>query len=359
MSNFKQLVLGDMMGGMGVANPAISAFSFPGNTTDSVAVIFQVPDDAGANSVTITRLGYFLSAVTGTSPVMRLSLQSVDASGNPSGTPLGGGSPASVTLTPSGSATFAWFNLANSYTANRGDWLAWVFDYSSGTINASNRPIVGTHVSSINNQHPYSIRVSAGTPDRSAGAASMPIWGFGSAGKAFGFPLQSVTNTAFSSSSTPNERALRFLLSQNACSSYKVVGVRYLGTAAAAGNSTKIILYDGTTVLQTLTWDSDYVAGLNVRPMCLYFQDATLATLAAGKEYRIGIQPQNTTNAMSMVQFDFASNADMEALPGGLDWYLSTRSGGAWTDVPASRPWMTLILGDVTAPSPGIVMATG
>jgi lysophospholipase L1-like esterase len=357
MSNTRQLLAGDLLPTMGVAAPTLTNFNFA-NATDQVEVIFQVPDDVGANTVTITRLGYMLSGITGTCPVMQISLQGVDASGNPDGTIKGGASPASATFTPAGASTFFWQNLNNAYVANRGDWLAWVFSYSSGTINASNRPIILSSIANTNNQHPYAIGNTAGTRVRVA--ASIPLWGFGSAGKAFGFPVQGVTATAFS---TTNERALRFMLPAGSCGSYKVIGMRALLTSPAAGKSTKIILYDGTTALQTVTWDSDFVsANTQVRPVTLYFQDAALSTLVPGHEYRIGVQPQDASNNVVLHQWDFNSANDLEALSGGMDWYLSTRASGgatAWTDVLTSRPWAALILSDITAPSSGIIMATG
>jgi len=357
VSNFRQSLVGDLLPAMGNTGPSLTNFNFV-NATDQVEVIFQVPDDAGAGTIAITRLGYQLVQETGTSPAMKISLQGVDASGNPDGTIKGGASPASATFTPTLANTFIWQTLDNPYTANRGDWLAWVIAYSSGTINASNRPIFSYGVANAICQHPYAIGNVAGARTRLA--TSVPIWGFGSAGKAFGFPVQGVTATAFS---TTNERALRFMLPAGSCGSFKVAGVRMMLTSPAAGKSVKVMLYDGTTVLQTVTWDSDYVAtNAAARPVTLWFQDATLATLVPAKEYRIGVQPQDASNNVVLHQFDFNTAADLEAVAGGTDWYLSTRTSGgatAWSDTANSRPWVALILADVTTTPAAVVIGSG
>ncbi len=355
MSNLRQIRLGAPIA-LGYTALGFSNYTFV-NTTDQVEFIFQVPDPAdGTRSVTITQLGYRLSSVTGTSPVMKISLQGVDASGNPDGTIKGGGSPASQTFTPAGTSTWNWVTLANPFAASAGDFLAIVIAYSSGTLNGANTPMFTLIcASSNNNVLPYAIQNVAGTRTRQAQQA---IYGFQTASKAFGFPLMTQTATAFS---TTNERALRFFFEQALVQSYKVVGVRLALTTPAAGKSVKVILYQGTTALQTVTWDSDAVAvNGSTRMVDLWFQDASLTTLFGGQEYRIGVQPQDASNNVALHQLDVTTASDLEAYPGGQNWYLSTRASGgatAWTDVLTSRPYAELIVSDWTVPPPGIIVA--
>lgn len=348
MANFHQFTLGGRFD-TNTAGITVNTFSFV-NSTDQVEMICQVPDPGdGTRTVTMTRLGYNLSSVTGTSPQMKISLQGVDASGNPDGTIKGGASPASALFTPTGAnAGWNWITLDNAYTANAGDFVAVVIAYNSGTINASNRPIIVYGTLGTANQLPYGIGNVAGTRTRLAN--SYPVYGIGSAGKAFGFPFVSTTATAIS---TASESALRFLLDQNFCTTYKLVGARLQVTSPAAAKSVKMQLYSATSVIQSVTWDSDYVsANAQVRPVTLWFQDASLTTLLAGTEYRLALSPQDATNNVALHQINVASNADLEAFPGGLNWYFSSRSGGAWSDTTTSRPLVELIVSDLTPPLP-------
>lgn len=355
-ANFHAQTLGDSFP-LSPTGAVLASYTFV-NTTDQIEWIFQVQDPAdGTRQVTITKLGYRLTSVTGTSPVMKISIQGVDGSGNPDGTIKGGASPASATFTPSGSNTWNWVTLANAYTANVGDYLAIVIAYSSGTLNGSNTPVIGVTLSSAAPGFPYQIQNVAGVRTRSA---SLPVYGYSSAAKAFGYPIQGVTLTTITN---PAERAVRFMLETNLVSTYKVAGVRMQLSTPAAGKSNVITLYQGTTVLQQVTWDSDYTptAAANVRAYTFWFDSTNpLATLYGGQEYRIGIAPQDAGNNVTWNQLDFAAQADMEALSGGQQWYLSTRASGgatAWTDTVTSRPICELIVSDWTTPSPGIVVA--
>jgi hypothetical protein len=353
MSNLHQLTMGGPVP-LSMTSLVITSYTFV-NTTDQVEWIFQAPDDAGAATITITRLGYRLTSVTGTSPVMKISLQGVDGSGNPDGVIKGGGSPASATFTPAGSATWNWVTLDNAFTVNRGDFLAIVIAYSSGTLSGAATAVIGHSIGNASNVLPYAIQNVAGVRTRQA---LQPLYGFGSAGKAFGVPLQTLTQSQYS---TTTEKALRFIFDPSQVQSYKVAGLRLNAIMSAAAKSNKVMLYQGTTVLQTLTWDTDVVQSTGAtRAAVLWFQDAALATLVGGQEYRISVQPQDASNNFGFNTFDVAAAADLEALPGGQQWYFSTRATAgatAWTDVLTSRPMVELIVSDWTAPPPGLVMA--
>lgn len=320
------------------------------NTTDQIEWIFQVPDDAGAGTVTITRLGYRLASVTGTSPVLQISLQGVTAGGIPDGTIKSSGN-ASATFTPAGSATWNWVNLTASYTANRGDWLAIVIAYSSGTLNGSNTPTISRCINVFADTLPISVNNVAGA--RTRDARVFPIYGFGSAGKAFGNPLQNLGSTLLVN---PVEHALRFVIDATTCTTFKVVGLRFMGSTPAANKVCSAVLYSGTTALQTVTWGGNYGGMIGgVAPSELWFQDASLTTLVAGQEYRLSILPTDASNNVVLYDLQYAAQADMEALPGGQNLYQSNRNTGgatAWSDVTTSRPMLELILGDLTPPLP-------
>ena len=356
MSDFRQLIVGPhnfipALGGTTVTSFALDA------TNDAIAWAFQVSaQDTG--TVVITRLGYRLTSVTGAQPVYKISLQGLDANGVPDGTIKGGGTPASATFTPAGSNTWNWVTLDNAYTASRGEFLAINIQYDSGTIGAGNTASFGQYATNGAVQtFPYSMSNNA-----AGGYVKQtihPIFGYSSATRVYGTPVQQFTSLTVSSDTTPDEVALRFQI--DGVKSYQVVGARMNGQAGAAAKSFKMILYDGTTVLQDVTIDSDFaVAAAVMRSWTYYFDEATLATLIGGQPYRISIQPQTTAITIGPNAVILTAAGDLDAYAGGQNWFYSHRTdAGAWTDVTTIRPFIELIIQDVTMNPPQVITATG
>ena len=280
-------------------------------STDAIEVIFQAVEDA-----TITRLGVRLGAITGTTPTYRVSLQGVGTTGNPDGTILGGGTPASATFSPSGlgwsANTWHWITLDNSIAVTRGTFYAAVTDYSSGTVDGSNNASFTTVLSGTE-RFPYVINNNATVRARENGLA---IFGYASATKTYGRPMQAHTTISVTSGTTPDEVATKFTLPAGCGDTYKILGVRF-PMGATAGSSFKVILYGGTdatvanstgavtevTVLQDVTVDSDFVSTATNGDLEVYFDETTLTTLYYGATYRLAIQPQ-TAAAMTPTYHD-------------------------------------------------------
>ena len=87
-------------------------------TSDNYAVIYQVPRD-----MTVDQFGLNITAKTG-APSFQFSIQGVDTSGDPDGTILGGGSPASTNAVPG--TGFVWITLDNSIAVSRGQMICLV-----------------------------------------------------------------------------------------------------------------------------------------------------------------------------------------------------------------------------------------
>jgi len=331
-----------------------SAFGFTNfvldAATDALEFIIQVSE-----ADTITHVGFRIGVVTGTSPVYQVSLQGVAGNGNPDGVIKGGGSPASATFTPTAAqnGTWQWIALANSYAATRGEFLALVIAYSSGTVDGANNasftsvPTNTDHFTGF----PYVIQNNAGVRSRQTNIA---VWGIRSATSRQGKPWQSWFNTNISSDTTPDEQALRFL-APAALSQYTVAGVRAFIRTPASGKTVTVALWDGTTLLQSVTVDSDaLVANNSTRLIEAAFQNAVLAQLTGGNVYRISFAPVQTAANFSLIGIGVPDALDLLAWPGETEWYLSTRTNaGAWTDDPLTRPIAEIQLADITAASSG------
>lgn len=335
-----------------------SSFTLDG-TTDQLEWVFQADD-----AITITHLGFRYGARTGTPPTFIISLQGVDGSGNPDGTIKGGGSPASATFTPPADATWdgtwQWIALANSFTVARGDMLAIVIAYSSGTINGSNSSAITARLTNLAvPASPYVITNNAGSRTR---GAVQPIFGYKSATRAYGYPLETITVTAFSSDSTPDEYAMKFTVPTGWGSSLAVLGVQFPIQAYDAAKTLQVTLYDtdGTTVLQRITLDSDYLRGLlAVGRATVLFDEVTLSALTIGSAYRVGLAPQETASNFQPYRLQVDAAADWDAWPFAQQAALSTRTdAGAWTDDTTQRLQMDLLLADITEPSASVVSVT-
>lgn len=337
--------------------PTFTNFTIDG-TTDECAIAF-----AAEENITITRVGFRVNAVTGTPGTLTVSLQALGGTtGEPSGTILGGGSPASVavnaaTLTAS---QFNWVTLDNSYACARGEFLSIKLDPTSGTWDGSNSIAVSIAVAGWNGRPgiPYGLQAPSGTYARVAG---YPIYGYGSSTEAYGYPYETTTNTNYDSGTTPDELGICFTLPAAWGSTFKVNGVRVLmGKPASTGQTLIMSLYDsdGTTALQTVTIDSEFFGttsgGSGYRLCEWYFDEATLSTLNFGTEYFICFQPQTASGDINIPDFGLRQAADMQAFPLGENCFLVSKTDGAApSDLATRRLFIELILDDITEPSAG------
>lgn len=320
-------------------------------TTDALEFVFNSQSDAA-----VTRLGVYVSARTGAQPTYQISLQGVDASGNPDGTIKGGGSPASATFTPSADG-WLWVTLANSYTPARGDFLALVVKYSSGTIGGSNNTAFAARMQNLDgttNRFPYHIENNAGSRSRS-NATSRGVFAYGGAATAFGFPANGSLASENMLGNAGESLALKHTLPADWGDTYKLAGIKICGGFAAGGANDVIFrLYSGTTVLQSVTLDPDaQQSAASVGDALIYFDEATLSTLSFGSTYRVGVADDTVNGSHTLRYLPLAASGDADAFPLGTDACLSYFDGSAWTDMPTRRSFVDLILADWTEPAGG------
>ena len=323
-------------------------------TNDAWEAIVQVPEAA-----TITQVGFRYHLRAGTPPTYRISIQGVMATGFPDGTIKGGGSPASATFTPPADTTWdgtwRWITLSNSYTAARGEFIAIVIDYSSGTITAGNSSTITVGVDAIagaRQAFPYIVQNNAATQTKNN--TTIPIVGWQTGTVTYGNPIETITDTQFSSGSSPNEYALKFNLAGSNLT-YSVMGARCVIRTPSATQTYSMHLREGTTALQTVALDSDYmtVADSGYRLYEMYFDETTLSTLNAGTSYYLSFEATSAATSFTLHSLVADSAQDAEAWGGDGNWSLATRAGGAWTDVLTTRPWCELLLTDIAAGAGG------
>jgi hypothetical protein len=334
--------------------PSFSSFSLD-SSTDAIEYIFQATDTTGLCELLVR-----YQTRAGTPPTYQISVQGVDGSGRADGVIKddGGAGDASTTFTPPADGTWDGtmrrFTPTQCYVPTRGQWLAIVISYSSGTINGSNLGQFSTHFGGTARAAPYIVRVDSGAGTK---FAFLPLFGYSNgSGAVRGFPVEAINITQYSSDSTPDERAVRLALKSGECSTFTLRGVRAQIRTPAAATALTVALYSGTSVLQTITLDSDQMGNnaSNDQPLTVRWTDSTLSTLTCGSAYYIGFQAGSTSMNIALRELVVDAAGDMEALPGGADIYAATRSdAGAWSDATSTRYVVELLIESVTAASGG------
>jgi hypothetical protein len=310
-------------------------------STDQVEWVFRCPE-----AITITELLVPYGARTGTPTLQQISLQGVSA-GIPDGSIKSAGN-AKLSFTPPASTawdnTSQWQTLTSSYAAAAGELLSIVISYVSGTVNASNQSTYRLDADSFTSRmgFPYAIRNNAGVRTRSG---QMPVYGFRSSTTTYGQPWSGFAATGYSSNSSPNERALRFMLPAGISSYYQVTGGRYHGTSSAAAKTFRLDLYEGTTVRNTTgSLDSDDLRVNATGDLSIeFYWNDTPWILQPAVEYYVSLIPEDTSNSLALL-CAAALNAQDAAVNGDGAFYLATRAGGAWTADTTQRPLMELYL---------------
>lgn len=318
-------------------------------TTDALEFVFAAEEDA-----TVTHLGFRYSAKgAGTPPQYTIALKDV-ASGVPGST-----THASGTFTPPNDATwngtFQWIALSASYAVARGSQYA----ITISTAGTPNSDLFNTNIN-VTNAGPRLITNNNGT--RTLGSTT-PIYGYKSASAVYGLPVQTISTVTYQdTTAVADEYGIKFSLPAGIADTYKVAGVRLYRPAFS--NDLILTLYDadGSTVLQqiTIAYPLQSMGG-GQRNQDWFFDEATLAALACGSQYRLTVRHSGATG--SLYNLEQASAADFGAWPGGTDFVETKRvDNGAWTDTATIRPFIDLILADITEPTGGgggIAVLTG
>lgn len=323
-----------------ITGPAFSSGQLDASG-EKIAWQIQIPQDD-----TITHCGFRYGARTGTPPTYKIGFQGVGTDGNPDGTYLGGGSPASATFTPpadaSWDATWQWIALDNSVALTRGQFTYIVLEYSSGTIDASNRSSFSRSMSAGPN-------VSFPFWNEYDGAAwakqnTPPNWGVKSASRTYGvqgkdLPTNTSTNTA------GNRVALKFSIPKELANRYTCVGMRgYFSTSSAGSNTWGLWNAAGSALGTKASVDGDWVRSAGTVGWTEVYFTGTPTILTGDTTYYLG--SECVSNTILLQTLEVESSAEMAAFPGGAAPCYSAWNGSVWTDTDDRRPLVDPILLD-------------
>ena len=345
-----------------------------GNTTidaDGEGMAMAYRFDCTGTSDTITHVGYRKGTVTGTPAANSYDamIQGVGTDGLLDGADKGGGSPTLKQFTPSTTSNiWEWVQLTNSLAVNRDVIIAAVVKANSN-ITASNNIQIANSYTGQTMRHgvPYVLVNTTGAFVRNGGA--LPCMAFKSASAVYGYPMKINVANAYGSTT---EAGFWFNIPTHFCSTFKVVGAEIDMTSPASGASTHYAtIYSnplsGSIAIQqqSSAWDVDQLAaaGSTRRFVRITFDTAySLPALSAGTDYVLGLAT-TTASAGALNSLSVDSAGDWEAWPGGQQFGYTSRTLTSYppdTDTnnfaavtTAQRPYINLILSDLTAPVGG------
>ena len=331
------------------ASPAISALTAMTANAWSTYFICYVPFTG-----TIAYVGFRTATVSGTTTKLNVSIQTVNASGQPSGTNYGS-STASADTTVVSNTAYEWA-LGTPATATAGALVAVVLTVSSSTAPSiaiacdshagSNVPYLGVYNTSTYTNANGGVIVTFGYSD--SGGIYKPIMGC--------LPvIEAYTSTAFNSGSATSRRACKITPQVD----MTVCGFWFLGTVALSAQ-VNMILYDGSNN-NLLQVNCASAVGLATNGLKILFSGSTV-DLTNGSTYRVS---QEAGNANNITAYDitfagtYAYSNPINNLPGGTNAVLSTYTSGSWTDAPTKRPMCGLLVSRFQQTGGGLLVNPG
>lgn len=339
----------------------VPAFNFAGAATfythilDAVNDGVAFPFDARTANA-ITHLGFRYGVRTGAPPAYIIGLEGISATtGWPDGTYKVNGGNCSAIFTPpndtSWDGTWQWVALANSYTPTLSERLMLTIR-ASGTPDGSNYSTFTTSLDLYLQIYPYRSHLTGGTwVNQTTGS---PVFGVRTASERYGRILPNYYSTR-TASTVGHRVAMLVNVPGGAGDTYKVGGFRALASIAnAAGKAPLAKIWSASGALASKTMDTDQVgraaSSLNATVECIF---DTSVTLNCGTDYYFGFEVADAANGGIALQgTKFASADDKATDDGGAICSLATHTG-AWSVDSTVRPWMELILDDITEPSGG------
>jgi len=312
---------------------------------ESVIVMWELVATT-ANAITKVR---FPAWATGACPTYRVSLQALDSDGHPTGTVLGGGSPASANFsTADTSVAIQEITLSNSYTPSVGDRFAVVIDWVSGTVGFSDCINVVSAPNAAIIPIGYFEIYQFGGWGRTRGihachAVTASEQYGGVLGKFTGVDSFSVPTKETTTSG--NRVAAKIVLpTLDYIASYKVCGLQMAALRGFGADTVKYGIWNaaGTVLVSKDVKKTDNDNGI------ITVEFDTPLSVAPGDTIYAGLESVSSSSAKFGV-IDFANTTDRNySLPSQGNFIYSGWNGSAWTDSATDVPLLQLLVSEIT-----------
>ena len=110
----------------------------------------------------------------------------------------------------------------------------------------------------------------------------------------------------------------------------------------------QVILYDGATALETVSFDANAVGKIAAWGW-LSVAWSQERSLAKDHDYYVSIKATSTSSGdtVSVGYVDVSAASHLQAHPGGTDFVTASRAGGAWTAITTRRPMIGVLISSV------------
>jgi hypothetical protein len=205
----------------------------------------------------------------------------------------------------------------------------------------------------LNSSFPYTFDETITTQQgKTANTGRFPFL-LRSASKSYGMPIENWATNAIETDGSPYEVGLGFTMPTGSGTAYTVDGGFF--QIASAGNldfNFDMVLYEGTTALQTTTIDNAQLAAVgSTRRHDLPFDVSTLSTLTPGTEYILALKATSIT-PVTVREFTLATSGDKSAF-GPFNFKYYSRTTGAWTEDTTRLPLFGLSIDTITTTASG------
>jgi len=311
-------------------------------TTDYVAFVTRAPR-TGTIDKAYVRLG-----TTTLSGTLSCQIQTLDSSGDPSGSAYGSSAQSDVAVT--GTEDNSWITFSSlACSATAGDYICiriWASTVTSGSANIiTTAPGTGPE----NPGFPYSTVRTTGTGagTHAAIATGAVLEYSGAVFYPLGWsPSASVATENIDSDGSVRRLGNRFILP---------VPVTAIGVWVMIDNDTdttslKIYGTDGTTVLATATLVAANRQASSARPFYALFDSGTEVVLSANtaSAYRVVAETNNTSaTAAGFPVLTFSALGWQDLLSLGQNCYHTSHNGTSWTDTTTKRVGIGLIVSKI------------
>lgn len=325
--------------------PTIATFVF-NDSNDAVAWIFQIPKSG------FIRYIQFMTGTVTTGDTVKAGIYNLDATTGAPNTASAYGSMVAGTLVVNNTddSVPLTVTLGTDATATAGDIVCAVLEFNSYV--AGNMVINYGIASGPAQNFPHTYTFETAWSNTNANLLLGIKYSDGTYGYIpSSYPWSATpTSQTFQTTTSPDEYALRFSL-PFPC---RVSGV-VANAVSVADMEFRIYDSDGTTQLAAKAIDKDYFYSTSRASIQIIFP--TPATLLANTVYRAAMIPTAAGANATLIILNYTEAAALNQLPGGTNFYLSSRTdAGAWTDDATKRPMIGLIidqLDDGTGSAPG------
>lgn len=315
--------------------------------TDQIEYMFQCEEACAIDALCVRQ-----GTTTGTPPTYELRLEGASTAGRADGT-VKSSTNAKGDLTLPGANAVGCATLTSSYTCTKGEFLAGVIDYRTGTIDGSNNAgFTYQNANALGYRYPMTWTVDAGTATYRAG---IQTFSYKCGSTYYGFLPETSGQFDFGSGSNPDERGNKFTIPASSCSTFKIDGARWNGYMNASGSTLEVSIYEGTTARQNTALDTDYdTSGGSAGYLKVDFDESY--TFDCGTEYIVAIKPNSASGVSTGLQYiNVDTNAGLNSMPLGTTMsYIGRQDAGSWdTTDTTRRALIDLYVSDITEPSGG------